>query len=142
MPYIVLEIIALNRGNERLIANMRMVEEHDAFELAYERGDCANALEHATRSNEHGLVWLYGKSPPEPAPGANSITIKLNDSLLVKLDPIMRAIQQEHPQELWKISRTYDVLYLAHVPCGKRRECIATDPRSSISQRGQPLERH
>ncbi|MBP6390681.1 MAG: tetratricopeptide repeat protein, partial [Flavobacteriales bacterium] len=121
-------IIALNRGNERLIANMRMVEEFAAFQLAYERGDCAKALEHATRSNEYGLVWLYGKSPPEPAPGANSTTIKLNDSLLVKLDPIMRAIQDEHQQELWKISRTYDNLYVAH-RCLAENATSASDPQ-------------
>ncbi len=108
-------IIALNRGNDRLVANMRMVEEFDAYESAFAHGDCEAALYHAEASNHHGRIWLFGVDEAETEWNRSTGRLDLGQGMQLDLDSIVHMMKaQEEQQQLWKISRTYNNLYNAY----------------------------
>jgi tetratricopeptide (TPR) repeat protein len=108
-------IITLNRGHDQLIANMRMVEEFDAYESAFARGDCEAALHHAEAANHHGRIWLFGTDEAETRWKRSNGRLDLGQGFRFDPDSMVNMMKaQEQQQQLWKISRTYDDMYNAH----------------------------
>ena len=107
-------IITLNRGNAKLIANMHMVDEFEAYEQAYEQEECEQALIHAERADQQGRVWLFGPDHIEPEEKHTTIEMDFSDGMRLHWDSLIHAMQAQQQAESWKISRTYDCLYNAH----------------------------
>lgn len=117
-------IIALNRGNERLIANQHMMEAFEAYETAFDAGDCDAALAHAQRSNREGRIWLFGFAADDHEPNGAVSSMHLSDEMKADLQAIMHQLAKEQQEELWKISRTYDNMYEAHSCVGVQAENV------------------
>lgn len=129
-------IITLNKGQVRLVANMHMVEAFDAFEAAYARGDCQEALRHAEQANREGRVWLFGPTVPEQTREQASSTPKWDTAMMGSFNALVRELQKrqaaEQRTELWKISRSYDELYYAHQCLAEQAE-LASDAEVAFS---------
>ncbi|HRF81743.1 MAG TPA: tetratricopeptide repeat protein [Flavobacteriales bacterium] len=118
-------IIALNRSDDDLIANMHMIEECEAFEEAYELGDCAGSLVHALNSNRQGRIWLFGAGSADSEWEKTATKYSLGDGMHVNIDSIIHTLEAVQEQsELWKIGRTYDNIYKAH-------RCLAQDAENT-----------
>lgn len=120
-------IIALNRGNERLVANMRMVEEFDAYQEEFKKGDCGSALLHAQASNRQGRIWLFGFDDAK-VEWKTSTRSDLGNGTGFNLDSLMRQLKiQEEQEQLWMISRTYDDVYYAYQCLARHAEEVSND---------------
>lgn len=117
-------IIAMNKGNERLIGNMHMIGSYQEFKAAYENGNCEEALLHAIQSNRYGRMWLFGTEHHDAHSVGSNTTVEISEEMRLKLGPLVQLMQSMQRDQLWKISRTFDGMYQAHRCLAEKAEAV------------------